>query len=87
MLNRNKRLASAHPLHYAILRGVALRELAKMHGKGPRMTTRIRDGSLVTALRRGDPTAAEDLVTAYGDRAYRLATRITGNPQDVEEAV
>ena len=64
------------------------RELAEMHGKGPRMTTRIdRDGSLVTALRRGDPTAAEDLVTAYGDRAYRLATRITGNPQDAEEAV
>jgi len=75
-------------LHYAILRGVALRELAEMHGKGPRMTTRIdRDGSLVTALRRGDPTAAEDLVTAYGDRAYRLATRITCDPQDAEEAV
>ncbi len=52
------------------------------------MTTRIdRDGSLVTALRRGDPTAAEDLVTAYGDRAYRLAIRITCNPQDAEEAV
>src|SRR3989449_8721041 len=56
--------------------------------RSPSMTTRIdRDGSLVTALRRGDPTAAEDLVTAYGDRAYRLATRITGNPQDAEEAV
>ena len=52
------------------------------------MTTRIdRDGSLVTALRRGDPTAAEDLVSAYGDRAYRLATRITCDPQDAEEAV
>jgi RNA polymerase sigma-70 factor (ECF subfamily) len=52
------------------------------------MTTRIdRDGSLVTALRRGDPTAAEDLVTGYGDRAYRLATRITCDPQDAEEAV
>ena len=65
-----------------------MRELAEMHGKGPRMTTRIdRDGSLVTALRRGDPTAAEDLVSAYGDRAYRLATRITCDPQDAEEAV
>src|SRR5437667_7009214 len=54
----------------------------------PSMTTRIdRDGSLVAALRRGDPTAAEDLVAAYGDRACRLATRITGNPQDAEEAV
>jgi len=52
------------------------------------MTTRIdRDGSLVTTLRRGDPTAAEDLVSAYGDRAYRLATRITCDPQDAEEAV
>src|SRR5438876_4030569 len=54
----------------------------------PSMTTRIdRDGSLVAALRRGEPTAAEDLVAAYGDRACRLATRITGNPQDAEEAV
>lgn len=52
------------------------------------MTTRIdRDGSFVTALRDGDPTAAEDLVSAYGDRAYRLATRITCDPRDAEEAV
>src|SRR2546421_12564438 len=56
--------------------------------RSPSMTTRIdRDGSLVAALRRGDPTAAEDLVTAYGDRACRLATRITGNAPDAEEAV
>ena len=46
-----------------------------------------RDDSLVAALRRGDPTAAEDLVAAYGDRASRLANRITGNAQDAEEAV
>ena len=52
------------------------------------MTTRIdQDGSLVAALRRGDPTAAEDLVAVYGDRACRLATRITRNAQDAEEAV
>ena len=52
------------------------------------MATRIdRDGALVAALRRGDPTGAEDLVTVYGDRAYRLATRITCDPQDAEEAV
>src|SRR6267142_4092235 len=52
----------------------------------PSMTTRIdRDGSLVAALRRGDPTAAEDLVAAYGDGASRLADRITGNAQDAEE--
>jgi RNA polymerase sigma-70 factor (ECF subfamily) len=52
------------------------------------MTTRIdRDGALVAALRRGDPMAAEDLVAAYGDRAGRLAIRITGNAHDAEEAV
>ena len=52
------------------------------------MTPRTdRDGSLVAALRRGDPTAAEDLVAAYSDRASRLARRITGNAQDAEEAV
>ena len=59
-----------------------------MNGSGPSMTTRIdRDGPLVAALRRGDPTAAEDLVAAYGDRAWRLAMRITGNAQDAEEGV
>jgi RNA polymerase sigma-70 factor (ECF subfamily) len=41
----------------------------------------------VAALRRGDPTAAEDLVAAYCDRACRLAKRITGNAQDAEETV
>ncbi len=59
-----------------------------MNASSPSMTTRIdRDGPLVAALRRGDPTAAEDLVASYGDRAWRLATRITGNAQDAEEAV
>src|SRR5262249_47106979 len=46
-----------------------------------------RDGELIAALRRRDPTAAEDLVAAYGDRACRLATRITRNAHDAEEAV
>src|SRR5216683_7406360 len=59
-----------------------------MNGSGPRMTTQTdRDDSLVAALRRGEPTAAEDLVAAYGDRASRLARGITGNAQDAEEAV
>jgi RNA polymerase sigma-70 factor (ECF subfamily) len=63
-------------------------EVEEMNETGPSMTTRIdRDGPLVAALRRGDPTAAEDLVAAYGDRAWRLATRITGSAQDAEEAV
>jgi RNA polymerase sigma-70 factor, ECF subfamily len=45
------------------------------------------DHELLTSLREREPTAAEALITAYGDRAYRLAVRITGNEQDAEEAV
>jgi RNA polymerase sigma-70 factor, ECF subfamily len=46
-----------------------------------------RDWPVVEALRRRDPTAAERLVATYGDRAYRLAIRITGSRQDAEEAI
>jgi RNA polymerase sigma-70 factor, ECF subfamily len=46
-----------------------------------------RDWRLVEALRRREATAAERLVATYGDRAYRLAMRITGNGPDAEEAV
>ena len=46
-----------------------------------------RDAELVQALRRGEPTAAETLVTTYHGRAYRLARGITGNAQDAEEVV
>ena len=46
-----------------------------------------RDGDLLEALRRGDSRAAELLVARYGERAYRLATRITGNGEDAEEVV
>jgi RNA polymerase sigma-70 factor, ECF subfamily len=46
-----------------------------------------RDRELVDALRLHAPTAAERLVATYGDRAYRLATGITGNAQDAEEVV
>ena len=54
----------------------------------PPVGTRIdRDRALVGALRRRDPSAADGLVATYGDRACRLATRITGNAQDAEEAV
>jgi RNA polymerase sigma-70 factor, ECF subfamily len=45
------------------------------------------DQDLVTALYEREPTAAEALANAYGDRAHRLAARITGNQQDAEEAV
>ena len=46
-----------------------------------------RDRGLVDALRRREPTAVRRLVATYGARAYRLATGITGNPQDAEEVV
>ena len=46
-----------------------------------------RDRGLVEALRLREPTAVERLVAAYGDRAYRLASGITGNAQDAEEVV
>jgi len=46
-----------------------------------------RDAELLEALRRRDATAAERLVSTFGDRAYRLAIGITGNQQDAEEAV
>jgi RNA polymerase sigma-70 factor (ECF subfamily) len=45
------------------------------------------DGDLLLALRRRDGTSAEWLVGRYGERAYRLASRITGNGQDAEEVV
>ena len=46
-----------------------------------------RDQELLAALRERLPTAAEALTSTYGDRAYRLAVRITGNVQDAEEVV
>ena len=45
------------------------------------------DLDLLEALQLQDPTAAERLVATYGERAYRLATRITGNGLDAEEVV
>jgi RNA polymerase sigma-70 factor, ECF subfamily len=46
-----------------------------------------RDGDLLEALQGNAPSAAERLVAIYGDRAYRLAMRITGNTSDAEEVV
>ncbi len=52
------------------------------------MATRLDpDQDLLTTLRERGPTAAEALITSYGDRAHRLAVRITGNQQDAEDAV
>src|SRR6266850_1768471 len=46
-----------------------------------------RDHDLVEVLRLRELSATETLVTRYGERAYRLASRITGNGQDAEEVV
>ncbi len=46
-----------------------------------------RDRELIEALRREDPLAAERLLRTYGERAYRLAVRITRARQDAEEVV
>jgi len=52
-----------------------------------RRPTVDRDADLVERLRRQEPGGTEALVAAYGDRAYRLAIRITGNSSDAEEVV
>lgn len=44
-----------------------------------------RDHDLLEELRRRESTAAERLVSTYGERAYRLARRITGNDEDAQE--
>src|SRR3989442_15892648 len=50
--------------------------------------TRVdRDHDLLEALRRHEPMAAERLVSTYGERAYRLASRMTGNREDAQEVV
>jgi RNA polymerase sigma-70 factor, ECF subfamily len=51
----------------------------------PRRTD--RDLDILQALRRREPMAAEHLIMRYGERAYRLASRITGNGEDAEEVV
>jgi RNA polymerase sigma-70 factor, ECF subfamily len=44
-----------------------------------------KDAALVEELRTGSPEAVEALIDRYGDRVYRLAIRITGQPADAEE--
>jgi len=45
------------------------------------------DVDLTEALRLRTPGAVERFLATYGERAYRLAVRITNNRQDAEEAV
>ena len=61
--------------------------LGQPQASAPAAPKADRDAGLVEQLRRQDAGAAEALVAAYGDRAYRLAVRITGNEQDAEEVV
>ena len=51
------------------------------------MEPRDHDDALIEALRLGERGAIEELIGRYGDRAYRLAIRITGKEQDSEEVV
>ena len=46
-----------------------------------------RDHDMLDALRRGDRTAPDELMTRYRRRAIRLASGITGNHQDAEDVV
>ena len=48
--------------------------------------TRANERELVDALRLRDSSAAERLVSWYGDRAARLATHLIWNEKDAEEA-
>jgi RNA polymerase sigma-70 factor (ECF subfamily) len=46
-----------------------------------------RHHDLLDALRRGEPTAADELMTRYRRRALRLASAITGNHGDAADFV
>ena len=59
----------------------------EMPGAVRRAGAADRDAALVEQLRQHQEGAAEALVAAYGDRAYRLAIRITNNSSDAEEVV
>ena len=62
--------------------------MSAMSAERPRPPVRVeRDQALIEALRGREPASAERLVETYGERAYRLAMRITRNPQDAEEIV
>jgi RNA polymerase sigma-70 factor, ECF subfamily len=64
--------------------------MARSHREGYRRTVPPvgePDAGLVAAPRLDDPDRGEQLLRRYGDRAYRIALRLTGERQDAEEAV
>ena len=65
-----------------------LQVVLERHSDRTSAPTRVdRDHDLLAALRRHEPLAAERLVSTYGERAYRLASRMTGNGEDAQEVV
>ena len=50
-------------------------------------TQRESDGALVTAAKRGDSRAFEDLFLFHGRRVFSVAQRITNNREDAEDVV
>ena len=50
-------------------------------------TQRQSDGALVTAAKRGDARAFEDLFLFHGRRVFSVAQRITNNREDAEDVV
>lgn len=46
----------------------------------------VDEATLLAASRRGDVTAYDHLVGAYQDRIYQLTYRVTGNPEDAQDA-
>jgi RNA polymerase sigma-70 factor (ECF subfamily) len=61
--------------------------LERSIGRTPPPIRIDRDQDLLQSLRRREPMAAERLVSTYGERAYRLASRITGSAEDAQEVV
>src|SRR2546427_12257940 len=69
-------------------RGVNLRVVLERHIDRTSAPTRVdRDHDLLEALRRREPMAAERLVSTHGERGYRLASRVTGDRVDAQQAV
>jgi hypothetical protein len=48
---------------------------------------RRSDADLATASGNGEPSAFGELVLRHQDRAYNLAFRLTGSPEDAADAV
>ena len=52
---------------------------------GPPAPTGSDDADLVERHRRGDPSAFDDLIAAYGSSLFTLAFRLAGNREDADD--